>query len=175
MMLDSKTHAVMVAAAMCTLLAIVPDAAIRSRCREVSGRSGGDPTRRARRKQPIRPSSGARRRIFDGRWRFPDVDRRRRSSGATGCSCSLRCRPGSAAPPHTQPRGGIQPRDVASSSWSWRSTGSTGKVVWERTAREDTPHEASHQDNGHLGLELGDHRRQAGLRVFRLEGSTPTT
>jgi outer membrane protein assembly factor BamB len=45
------------------------------------------------------------------------------------------------------PRGGVQPRDVyrfAVIAIDRR----TGKVLWERTAREERPHEATHQDNG---------------------------
>jgi outer membrane protein assembly factor BamB len=46
-----------------------------------------------------------------------------------------------------QPRGGVAPRTphrfvvIALDR-------ATGKVLWERTAKEETPHEASHQDNG---------------------------
>jgi outer membrane protein assembly factor BamB len=45
------------------------------------------------------------------------------------------------------PRGGIRPRD------RYRFTvlaidRRTGKTIWERTAREEQPHEATHQDNG---------------------------
>ena len=45
------------------------------------------------------------------------------------------------------PRGGVAPRGVhryVVMALDRR----TGKVVWERTAREEAPHEASHQDNG---------------------------
>ena len=45
------------------------------------------------------------------------------------------------------PRGGLRPRDryrFAVLAIDRR----TGKTVWERTAREEQPHEASHQDNG---------------------------
>jgi outer membrane protein assembly factor BamB len=45
------------------------------------------------------------------------------------------------------PRGGIRPRDrhrFVVLAIDRR----TGKTVWERTAREEQPHEASHQDNG---------------------------
>ena len=45
---------------------------------------------------------------------------------------------------------------------------SDGRVVWERTAREEAPHEASHQDNGTWASCLGDHRRPARLRVVRV-------
>ena len=45
------------------------------------------------------------------------------------------------------PRGGVRPRDryrFAVLAIDRR----TGKTVWERTAREEQPHEATHQDNG---------------------------
>jgi outer membrane protein assembly factor BamB len=45
------------------------------------------------------------------------------------------------------PRGGVQPRDVHR-FMVLAIDRRTGKVIWERTAREDRPHEASHQDNG---------------------------
>ena len=40
----------------------------------------------------------------------------------------------------------IRERFIASSSW--RFDRRDGRIVWERTAREEPPHEASHQDNG---------------------------
>jgi outer membrane protein assembly factor BamB len=46
-----------------------------------------------------------------------------------------------------QPRGGIQPRDVHQFVVMALDRG-TGKIAWQRTAREARPHEASHQDNG---------------------------
>lgn len=45
------------------------------------------------------------------------------------------------------PRGGIQPR-IAHQYVVLAIDRRTGKTVWQRTAREETPHEASHQDNG---------------------------
>ena len=45
------------------------------------------------------------------------------------------------------PRGGVQPRDVYR-FMVLAIDRRTGKVVWERAAREDRPHEATHQDNG---------------------------
>jgi outer membrane protein assembly factor BamB len=45
------------------------------------------------------------------------------------------------------PRGTIQPRDVHR-FMVLALDRRTGKVVWERTAREARPHEGSHQDNG---------------------------
>jgi outer membrane protein assembly factor BamB len=54
---------------------------------------------------------------------------------------------GLAGPESHQPRGGLRPRD------RYRYVvlaidRRTGKVVWERTAREEQPHEATHGDNG---------------------------
>jgi outer membrane protein assembly factor BamB len=46
-----------------------------------------------------------------------------------------------------KPLGGVQPR-VAHRFVVLALDRATGKVVWERVAREATPHEASHQDNG---------------------------
>ncbi len=45
------------------------------------------------------------------------------------------------------PRGGVQPRDVHRFI-VLAIDRRTGKVAWERTAREGQPHEASHQQNG---------------------------
>ena len=45
------------------------------------------------------------------------------------------------------PRGGVRPRDVHRFI-VLAIDRRTGNVVWERTAREAQPHEASHQDNG---------------------------
>ena len=46
-----------------------------------------------------------------------------------------------------QPRGGLQPRDMHQFV-VFALDRATGRVVWQRTAREAKPHEASHQDNG---------------------------
>jgi outer membrane protein assembly factor BamB len=46
-----------------------------------------------------------------------------------------------------KPRGGINPR-IAHQFKVLAINRADGKVVWERTAREEVPHEASHQDNG---------------------------
>jgi outer membrane protein assembly factor BamB len=46
-----------------------------------------------------------------------------------------------------QPRGGVTPR-VAHSYRVLAISRADGKIVWERAAREEVPHEASHQDNG---------------------------
>jgi outer membrane protein assembly factor BamB len=45
------------------------------------------------------------------------------------------------------PLGGVSPR-VAHAYKVFAIDRATGKTVWERTTREDVPHEASHQDNG---------------------------
>ena len=46
-----------------------------------------------------------------------------------------------------EPRGGIQPR-IPHKFVVMALSRSDGKVVWERTVREEVPHEASHTDNG---------------------------
>ena len=46
-----------------------------------------------------------------------------------------------------QPRGGVEPRSPHRFVVMALDR-ATGKVLWERTAKEETPHEASHQDNG---------------------------
>ena len=46
-----------------------------------------------------------------------------------------------------KPRGGVSPR-VAHQFKVLAINRADGKVIWERTAREEVPHEASHQDNG---------------------------
>lgn len=46
-----------------------------------------------------------------------------------------------------KPRGGINPR-IAHQFKVLAINRADGKIVWERTAREEVPHEASHQDNG---------------------------
>src|SRR5262245_970604 len=45
------------------------------------------------------------------------------------------------------PKGGVTPRDLHR-FLVLAIDRATGKVVWERTATEEQPHEASHQDNG---------------------------
>jgi outer membrane protein assembly factor BamB len=52
-------------------------------------------------------------------------------------------------PPDEQhkPRGGVNPR-VAHEFKVLAINRADGKVVWERVAKRETPHEASHQDNG---------------------------
>jgi outer membrane protein assembly factor BamB len=46
-----------------------------------------------------------------------------------------------------EPRGGVRPRD-RHRFIVLAIDRRTGKVLWERTAREEQPHEATHQDNG---------------------------
>ena len=46
-----------------------------------------------------------------------------------------------------KPKGGIQPRQVHR-YMVLAIDRKTGKTIWERVAREEAPHEASHQDNG---------------------------
>lgn len=50
-------------------------------------------------------------------------------------------------PESHQPRGGVEPR-IAHEYRVLAINRADGKIVWERTAREEAPHEASHQDNG---------------------------
>jgi outer membrane protein assembly factor BamB len=45
------------------------------------------------------------------------------------------------------PKGGVQPRDMHR-FMVLAIDRSTGKTLWERVAKEEQPHEASHQDNG---------------------------
>jgi outer membrane protein assembly factor BamB len=54
---------------------------------------------------------------------------------------------GVSGPAAHAPRGGVQPRDVHRFVVLCLDR-RTGKVVWERVAREARPHEATHQDNG---------------------------
>ena len=94
-----------------------------------------------------RPSSGARRRTSAGRSRSPAAARRRRSSGAIASSCSTAVPVGVTEARRTHaPRGGL-PR-AAHKYVVLAIDRKTGKTVWERVAREEAPHEASHQDNG---------------------------
>ena len=46
-----------------------------------------------------------------------------------------------------KPRGGVNPR-IAHEFKVLAINRADGKVVWERVAKQETPHEASHQDNG---------------------------
>lgn len=46
-----------------------------------------------------------------------------------------------------EPRGGVQPR-IAHHYMVMAIDRATGKTVWSKVAREEAPHEASHQDNG---------------------------
>jgi outer membrane protein assembly factor BamB len=50
-------------------------------------------------------------------------------------------------PPSHQPRGGIQPR-IAHRFTVFAIDRKTGSVIWQRVARESTPHEGSHPENG---------------------------
>ena len=121
----------------------------RARRRSASGRSGAGRTPPACLEvTPIRRPSGARRRTSAGRWRSPAAARRRPSSGATGSSCCRRCRSASPAPRRTQPRGGIPPRDRAPLHGAGASIAAPARRSGSGRAREEQPHEASHQDNG---------------------------
>jgi outer membrane protein assembly factor BamB len=76
------------------------------------------------------------------------------------------------------PRGGVRPRD------RYRFTvlaidRRTGKTIWERTAREEQPHEATHQENGTYASSsaITDGRRvyawfeSQGMYVYDLDGT----
>ena len=76
------------------------------------------------------------------------------------------------------PRGGVRPRD------RYRFIvlaidRRTGKTIWERTAREEQPHEASHQDNGTYASSsaITDGRRvyawfeSQGMYVYDMDGT----
>ncbi len=76
------------------------------------------------------------------------------------------------------PRGGVRPRDryrFAVLAIDRR----TGKTVWERTAREEQPHEATHQDNGTYASSsaITDGRRvyawfeSQGMYVYDMDGT----
>jgi outer membrane protein assembly factor BamB len=54
---------------------------------------------------------------------------------------------GVSSPADHGPRGLVQPRDIHRFNVIALDR-RTGKVAWERTAREERPHEATHQDNG---------------------------
>ena len=96
--------------------------------------------------RPTDPS-GARRRTFDGRRRFQDADPASPIVWGDKLFVLTAIPAGSSGAASHQPRGGIQPRDVHRFVVIALDR-HTGKVVWERTARETRPHEASHQDNG---------------------------
>jgi outer membrane protein assembly factor BamB len=76
------------------------------------------------------------------------------------------------------PRGGVSPRvphEYKVLAYDRR----TGAVVWERTAREETPHEASHQDNGtwasSSAITDGEHVvayfESRGVHVYDMQGT----
>jgi outer membrane protein assembly factor BamB len=76
-----------------------------------------------------------------------------------------------------QPRGGVQPR-VAHRFVVMALARSDGRVVWERTVREEPPHEGSHTDNGTWasssvvtdGVHLFANFESKGLYAFDMEG-----
>ena len=102
--------------------------------------------RRLEVRRPRRPN-GARRRTSAGRSRFPAADRRRRSIWGDRMFVLSAVPIGVDGAASHAPRGGVQPRD------RYRFVvlaidRRTGKTVWERTAREEQPHEATHGENG---------------------------
>jgi outer membrane protein assembly factor BamB len=76
-----------------------------------------------------------------------------------------------------QPRGGIQPR-IPHRFVVMAFSRTDGKLVWERTVREETPHEASHTDNGTWasssvvtdGVHLFANFESKGLYAFDMDG-----
>ena len=76
------------------------------------------------------------------------------------------------------PRGGVAPRDVHRFV-VLAIDRRTGKTIWERTAREQRPHEASHQDNGTYASSsaITDGRRvyawfeSQGMYVYDMDGT----
>ena len=76
-----------------------------------------------------------------------------------------------------QPRGGIQPR-IPHRFVVMAISRRDGKVVWERTVREEAPHEGSHTDNGTWasssvvtdGVHLFANFESKGLYGFDMEG-----
>jgi outer membrane protein assembly factor BamB len=146
MMLDSKTQTVIVTGAMCAMVAIVAGAAIDPAAEKfwpqwrgpyATGASKtADPpvewseTKNVRWKVEI-PGRGSASPIVWGDRLFVLTAI---PAGASGAASH-------------EPRGGIQPRDVHQFVVMALDR-NTGKVVWQRTARETRPHEASHQDNG---------------------------
>jgi outer membrane protein assembly factor BamB len=76
-----------------------------------------------------------------------------------------------------QPRGGIQPR-IPHKFVVMAIGRRDGKVVWERTVREEAPHEGSHTDNGTYasssivtdGVHLFANFESKGLYAFDMEG-----
>jgi outer membrane protein assembly factor BamB len=75
------------------------------------------------------------------------------------------------------PRGGIQPR-IAHRFVVLAINRRDGKVAWERTVREETPHEGSHTDNGTWasssvvtdGIHLFANFESKGLYAFDMDG-----
>jgi outer membrane protein assembly factor BamB len=78
-----------------------------------------------------------------------------------------------------QPRGGIQPR-ILHKFVVIALSRSDGKVVWERTVREEVPHEGSHTDNGTWasssvvtdGVHLFANFESKGLYAFDMDGKS---
>ena len=83
----------------------------------------------------------------------------------------------SGAPAH-QPRGGVTPRDVHRFV-VLAIDRRTGRTIWERTATEAKPHEASHQENGTYASSsaITDGRRvyawfeSQGMYVYDMDGT----
>src|SRR5262249_28056955 len=123
-------------------------------------------------------SRGARRRTSAGRSRFPAGDRRRRSSGAIACSCSRRGRAGGGARGATHPPAGAR-RAGSPASAVPPTVPQTDRPLGERTAREQRPHEASHQENGTYASSsaITDGRRiyawfeSQGMYVYDMDGT----
>jgi outer membrane protein assembly factor BamB len=68
-----------------------------------------------------------------------------------------------------QPRGGIQPRDMHRFV-VMAIDRRTGRTIWERTAKEARPHEASHQENGTYASSSAVTDGQHVIAFFESEG-----
>jgi len=85
---------------------------------------------------------------------------------------------GAPLPESHRPLGGVSPR-TPHRFVVMAIDRATGKVIWERVAREETPHEASHQDNGtwasSSAVTDGEHViasfESRGIFAFDLEGT----
>ena len=135
-----------------------------------SGRSGAGRSRPASRGPPLRrlewsETKNIRWKVeIPGRGSSSPVDLGRSAVRAVGRADRASTGRGAHAP-----RGGVRPRD------RYRFVvlaidRRTGKTIWERTAREEQPHEAIASGQRHLRVELGDHRRHARLRLVRVAG-----
>ena len=142
--------------------------------RSASGRSGADRTRPASRRPPIRRVEWSETKNI--RWKVEIPGRGSASPVIWGDRVFvLSAVPVGVAAPRRTRRAAASAARCRTVRRAWRSIGKTGKTIWERTARESSRTKRSHQDNGHLRVELGDHRRPARLRVVRVAGHVRST